>query len=306
MSIKKVLLVILLVIVIGVAIAAIIVDSKFAVLRWSPRVSYQTLVKPETRLQMVVDVPRAEKFIKQQLLKDARVPEWVLKRALPYEAALIITPDNVLGDMNVTLFINDQRLAPIIIEKANQIQLPKPLSEWFTEKMTMKERGMLTRKGAASMDRMLLSKLKTQWKNAAPPAEPLKIAGGHLVEVVLDNRDGGALAIICTMLAAQGLPAADFITEGRMGVVASIASLRIQADIMPDKALKVHLELECGPEVEPSMAAVIAMGLDVGLGQVQPMAKAKGIDVQGKSTVSGKTVKGDYTIPDFEAILASL
>ncbi len=300
--IKKIVLVVVLCLIAAVVVAALVADSKFAVIWGSPRVSHDTLVKPETRALLSVDVPRAKDFLKRQFLKGVNVPDSVIPYALPYEAGLVINPDYILGEMNMTLFVNDRRLGPVILQKANEFKLPSPLDEWFPDKMVAKQRGLLRRDGTAKMDKLFLAKLKTLWNKPAP-TDPLKIEGGHTVELVLDNRDGSLPAMASAVAASKGFDLSSVLTEGRMGVFKEIGSIRLQGDIMADDSLKLLLTIECTPESDEAMTKVLGMGLDMGFNQLQMMAKMQGLAITGKATVEGKKVKGEYSLANITALM---
>lgn len=300
--IKKIILVVVLCLIAAVVVAALVADSKFGVIWGSPRISHDTLVKPETRAVLSLDVPRVKDFIKRQYLKGVNVPDSVIPYALPYEAGLVINPDYILGEMNMTLFVNDRRLAPVILEKANEFKLPSPLDEWFPEKMAAKQRGLLRRDGVAKMDKLFLAKLKTLWNKPAL-TDTLKIEGGHTAELVLDNRDGSLLAMASAAASSKGFDLSSVLTDGRMGVFTNIGSIRLQSDIMPDDSLKLLLTIECTPEADEAMAKVLGMGLEMGFNQLQMMAKMKGLTISGKATIEGKKVKGEYTLANVAALM---
>lgn len=301
MSIKKVLLIVLVILVVAVCVALAVANSKFQAVTASPMVSHTTLVKPETRVQIVADVPKMRDIIAQQFLKDTGIPPWVLPLALPYEAAVLMDADYALGDMNMTLFINDKRLAPVILDKLNQVKLPPPANAWFAEPMKTYGRGKLLREGSARLNPALVAIIK-KYLPDAPVAEPLKVEGGHMIEAVLDNRDGGAMAIIGALAAAQGIDVAGQL-EGNdryEAIPAQIKSLRVQADVTPANALDVHFALDC----QKDMAPIILMAVQVGFPHLQEYADMVGIDVQGGSELKGAVIEGNYTVPDFSKLLA--
>jgi len=300
--IKKIVLIVVLCLIAALVVAALVVDNKFGVIWGSPRVSHDTLVKPETRAVLSLDVPRAKDFIKRQFLKGINVPDSVIPYALPYEAGVIISPDYVLGELKLTLFVNDRRLAPVILEKANGFKLPSPLDQWFPEKMIEKRSGLLERDGEAKMDKLFLAKLRTLWSKPAP-TDTLKIEGGHTAELVLDNRDGSLLAMASAVAASRGFDLSNVLTEGRMGVFTNIGSIRLQGDILPDDSVKILLTIECTPESDEAMAKVLGMGLEMGFNQLQMMAKMKGLSIAGKAIVEGKKVKGEYTLANVMSLI---
>jgi hypothetical protein len=302
---KKIALIVVGGMLVALIVGAVIVDAKTRLLLGSPRVSSEVLVKPETRLQIVANIPLARDVIEKKLLQGVNVPEWIIPLVLPYEAALVVNTDYVLGDMNMTLFVNDRRVAPLILSRLNALRLPKPLDAWFPEKMAAKRRGMLVRQGSAKMDRDLLGRVKAQWKGTVPGA-PCRIEGGHMIEAVLDNRDGAAIAMAGAVATAQGLSIPD-ITDSQLGFASSITSVRVQADIAPDNTLKVHAAVECKPGTEPgSLSLIKVLAFDVFGTNIKGTLAQKGISVSGEAVVDGTTVKGDYTVSNFDAILAML
>lgn len=306
MSKKKIALIVVLVILAVIVIAAIVVNQKFAILFASPRVSYETLVRPETRAEIVLDVPKAQEIIKKKLLAGVSVPDWVLPRVLPYQAALVANMDSDRGEINLTLFINDQRLALVLVDQVNRLRFPAPFDRWFKDKMVWKERGSMLRKGVAPMDPAFLAKLKEILKGKSGAAVPLKIEGGHLFEAVFDNRDGSAMAIIGTLASALGVPVTDYAWEGYVGALTPLDTVRLQADLGNDKALVAHLALECAPDTEPNAAQFLLLGLQMGLPQLQGELSKKGITLKGNATVEKNVIKGDYTIPNFDQVIDKL
>ena len=63
--VKKIVLIVVLCLIAAVVVAALVVDSKFGVIWGSPRIPHATLVKPETRAMLSVDVPRAVALLAQ-------------------------------------------------------------------------------------------------------------------------------------------------------------------------------------------------------------------------------------------------
>ena len=303
---KKIAVAIVLAILIIIIVAAIVADRKFAIIVSSPKVSYESLVRPETRAQIVLDVPKAKEIIKKKLLAGVSVPDWVLPRALPYQAALVANMDFAMSEIDLTLFVNDQRLAPVLVDQINRLRLPAPFDQWFKDKMVWNERGRMLRKGVAPMDPMLLRKLREIFKGKSGAASPLRLEGGHLLEAVLDNRDGSAIAIIWTLAATQGVPVLDRTNESYLGIVVPLDVIRLQADLANDKTLNIHLALECAPDSEPGAIQFLVLGLEMGVPPLQAELSKKGITLTSKTTVENNVVKGDYTVPNFDQAIDKL
>ena len=299
----KVVLGVLVAIVILLAGALVVVDAKFEVVRGSPEIAYETIVNPNTRIQIVAQVPLAKDVIKQRFMKDIPVPDWVIPKALPHRAAVLVVPDNAVGMMDFILLVNDQRLGPIIIDRANQYRLPRPFDSWFQNSaMVRKRRGLLEMKGSGIMDALMISKVRSQW-DTTKTLEPLPVEGGHMVEVVLDNRDGGALTIIASLIGTQGIDVSGMLDEGRLDMLASIASIRIQADLLGEDTLKLRLVIECAPERDPTEAQVLGGIIQMVPGQLRTLLN---IPIEGGSSVRGRKIEANYTIPNITSVAASV
>jgi len=306
--IKKLLVVLLVLLVVAVGVALVVANSKFQAITASPVVSHATLVTPDTRLQIVAKVPMMKDIIEQQFLKDTGVPPQILPLALPYEAAVLVDVDNILDEIKMSLFINDKRLAPIIMQFLNDAQLPPPLNAWFPNPMEARGRGTLVREGTTQPDPAIMDYVKQHWPNASV-VEPLDIEGGHMVEAALDNRDGGLMEIIGTVAAAQGTDVVEQLKalKDQTGfdveaIPATIKFLRVQADVTPDDTLEVHIALDC----EKDMAPIILMGFQMGFPSLRDKAGKAGIDVKGGAALKGTVIEGDYSVPNFSVLLATV
>ena len=304
MSKKLIAFIIFVALLIVLAGAGLVADANYGAVRSSPRISHEAFAKPQTRALVVIDAPKMRDFIKQQFLKDVPVPGWVLLLALPYEAALIVDVDYEMSGMDLTLFVNDKRLGPVIRDKMNGVQLPAPLDQWFTRPVTFEARGKIIRKGSAGLNHMLLARVKDQWAEA-DVSDRLRVQGGHMLEVVLDNRDGAAIAILGSIATAQGL-SLDEMTLGRLGMVRDLASLRLQADLLPNDAAKLHLELACRPGADPMMVQILGSAVEFGYGFAVSQAQLVGVKVSGGSQVKGTVIEGEYTVSNLGPLLAML
>jgi len=293
-------------VVLGVVLAGalLVADANYAAVRTSPRISYETLASPQTRGLAVVDAPRLRDFIERQFLSDVPVPGWVLPLALPHEAALVVDADYAGNSMDLTMFVNDKRLQPVILDQLNGIELPAPLNQWFTRPATAEGRGKIIRKGGTTLNRTVLARVEELW-GGAQVSDSLQAKGGHMLEVVLDNRDGGAVAMLASIAVAQGV-SLDELSTGRLGVIKDVASLRIQADLLPDDTAKLLVEIESVPGADPNGVTALAFFLDMGLGFAQKEAHQLGVKVSGGSQVKGTTIEGDYTISNLGPLLAMI
>ena len=303
MTKKRIILIVLAVLLAGLIGVLLVMDSRFKVLFSSPRVSHETVVSPETtRGVLVIDVPQAKSLIQRKF----NAPGWALPMALPYEAAVVVDVDRFLGDVNIKVFINDKRLAPVIREFAKNLKLPVPFDSWFKEPMRQERRGVLLLEGMTVCGREIRSVIEKQWKDAAIDA-PLQIEGGHLLEGVLDNRDGAALALASVLADVQNINLTEGLDETSLGFLAAISDYRLQADLVSDNELAVRVLIECAPSADPSIVGMLQALIEMGLmsEQVKQNAERLGCSYTGSTSLEGNTVVADYKV-NIERLLARL
>lgn len=308
MSKKKLVLVILGAVVALLIIAALVIDSRLGVLFPAPRAAMDSVVKPRTRVQLVVDPFLAQDFIGKLATKNSQAPPWAIPYVLPYKAALLIAPDPILNKQDLTLMINAQRLGSPICKHINSSPLNPPASQWFSKPMEAKTRGLLVREGEAPLSRDIAVRVKSLWKQT-PDISPMEVSGKHAVELLVDLRDGTALTAIISLLQefpqGQNLdPAAVFSTGG--GMLTSLASVCVQADVDKEGTLVLHLELACTPATDDNMVGVIKMLTEMALGQAKDSFSRFGAELQGKMAADGKTVKGDFKVAKFGDLVQTL
>ena len=289
----------------GMAAAVVVafVSYHYEIMPGAPRVSWATVIKPETRVQIVLNPLLGREVIARVLNKTVGAPPWVARPALPYQVAALGDADFLLGDMKMTLFINEKRLGPVIRDKMNGFALPFPWNQWFIDKMASRGRGALVREGAGPMDSALLRWIASEWKTATP-GDPLRADGNHLIEAVLDNRDGGAAAILGSLAAARGIhvadrPGNDFLKM----LVTGVRTARLQVDLTPDNALTVHLAMECAPPAGQLIAGAIESGY---ADKIRPVMTMVGVPATGKCVSRDNVVEGDYAITDLNRLLVLL
>ena len=306
MTKSRVLLIILVVILLAAVVAAAVIDRKFGAIRTSPQVSHATLVSTGTRALAVIDAPNLKGLIERHFLNDTGVPPWALPFVLPHEAAVVFDANLGTNDLSPTIFINDKRLAPVILKALETYPLPEPLSVWFSgAQMQREERGVLTLKGSAKLEPGLLGQIRALWPNT-DVGEPIQAEGGHLAEVVLDNRDGSAVALVGAVMHAQGQNLGDITSEGILGTVKELAFVRIQADVTDDDTINVRIRLECTPQTEAGMVAMMGFALDYALAQAKSQATPKGVSLEWQSQVEGKAVVYDCAVKNWTPLLAFL
>lgn len=255
---KKIFLFVVVAFLVVVLAAVLVADMKFGALRAAPQISSMSLIKPETRGVILFNPPLAQKLIKQQVLNlNPKIPTWAVDATLPHQAAIIFDVDYAISKLNGTIFINERRLGPVIKDQINNIAIKEPFSKVITEEMKQEKRGMLTRNAVWSLDRDIMSKLRWQWRNIKVDS-PLKPEGNHMLEVVLDNRDGGALVVLATLYPMLfGTSVDSFMTSSAQDIAMAYSAIKLHADLADNNELKVHLAIECSPVADSGVTGFI-------------------------------------------------
>jgi hypothetical protein len=299
------LLVVALLVIAGIA-AFVIADRKFAILK-SPPFSYSPFVTRDTRLQLAMWPERAAETVTAlmeiSLPENRRPSNWFVRRVLPQQTAVLMAPDMSAGIIGVTVFINEQRLGPVIRDNINSanISTSVPAVHWAAEGMVLEKRGVLTLHGETPIDPLTMQLTQETWsKDEVTEALPLE--GSHAAEMVLDNRDGGAFAILSALGLLQG-------DNGKndpaffVGMFANVSSIRIFADFPATHDAEIIIRVECRPEVEEDIPGSLQFFLDMGISQAKKELQAKGVAVTGASRIEGKTIVGEYTISGLDKLV---
>ncbi len=300
-------LAILLLVVVGLVIAAWVVDRRYAALRDAPRISHETIAKPHTVVRIVVDPSRCQELIEKALAGQEGLPGWVVSRAVPYEMALLFDVDLDAGKTGVTVFVNERRFGPVIVDSVNQAgvaRLFRPV-KWTPPGLVRKDRGILLLEGTIPIDAETLDFTWTRWVHSITLA-PLEIEGNHLAEAVFDNRDGKAYAVISALWGPHGAAPSDQETwQNIMKFATKITSVRFHADLVSDDELSVQGLIECNRHAEPGVPDAIKFFIDMAnAANREALAELYGIEFEGSTSVEGMTVKGGYSLRHVDKLLA--
>ena len=305
---KKTPLIVLLVVVIAVLIAAGILQGKYEAIISAPYVSHESVAGAHTSARIVIKPLLAEDYIARRLLVPQGVPSWVADRVLPREAVLLCDTNIETGDTLLTLFLNEQRLGPVIQEKVNETGFQRRIPDitWSPEGLVRNGRGSMTLDGAIRLPPAALDTVHNQW-GIVQPMKPLEIEGEHFVEAVLDNRDGAAFALLCGLyLKGGGVPPNQFniLDPNVVKGVKNIACLRLAVDIKSDTELGVGVRVECGPAASEDAVQSIKFLLDQARAAARTALKQDfGADLSGGFNREALAVVGQFTISPFEPIL---
>ncbi len=248
----------------------------------SERISHERFENENTRVRVVLSPEKLPGEYIPLLVRPAQLPpalaklpldiEDIVPGFLPYEVALLAGSDFRAGQMEVLLFINEQRGGPVFLEAINNSALfsKAPQITWSPAEMVMEGRGILYARGVAAIPEGLEGVLLEFWDHEAPSPPLLVAPGAHFLELSLDNRNGEMLTILGTYLKAAGMD-----WKGVMGVMekqikipftlpellSKLPTLRAHADFEGASTLVVSLRVGAAADVGPIIEFLGNVGL---------------------------------------------
>lgn len=290
-------------------VALAILEFRYGILIPASKIPASTLVKPETRLQLIVNPICLKDFIQKNIVKNASVPPWAVPMVLPYEASFMVNPDPALGNVKMALNLNTQRLAPVINQQLNQVKLGPPFAEWFKEPMQQLSRGALLREGSTPLNREIAGLVKSVWK-PTEVKEPMIPQGQHAIEILADFRDGVGWTALLSLLReypkTKSFDPSGLLAPQKAALLNTIGTIHLQGDLDTSGTLLVHAAIQCTPDTPQEMVNNLGMILEIGMGQLRSMLSRQQMELQGKPTVDKSIIQGDFKITNVEPLLAQL
>lgn len=283
----------------------------------APLVPHESLATSQTRLRVKAEPGLLQEYLKTLLPPDIKVPAWVpfdvreqLGNVLPHELAILAGSDFSAGTMGVTLFVNERRGGPILVELANKegVLANIPFVQWAPEGLTLTQRGTLVANGSIALPQQLEGKILEHWTHDAP-TEPMIIQGGHALEIALDNRNGELLTIIATMMQLYGmdwktaLSTEDF-NKMALPSIVGINSGRIKADLADPDTLKIRAEVSATPDAGVSLQFMFGAFI---LPEMQKYLKSNfNLVLKGepKWDQANEMLAGDFTVTGLREFVA--
>ncbi|MCP4645899.1 MAG: hypothetical protein GY851_35975 [bacterium] len=308
---KRIALGVLAILVLVVLIALIVLDAKFDLVRSAPRVSHETVARPTSSSRIVLDPGKAAGYLARHVVVDPNLSEGTLSFALPHEAALLIDPDLETSRANVTLFVNEKRLGPVIVDQANRAGIASmvPFMRFAKPGMEYKSRGTLTLDAQLPLHTHYVTIVKEEW-GRVDPLTPPTVEGGHLLEAVFDNRDGSFFALFTSLYSRLAPGRLAYDPKALAKNLWIISLVRIQADLVSDDELKLRVVLECGPQAEEGDVAGLAFVLGTLKGTIRDGIRDAIKGSSAEATVdrpnNGPDIVLDLTLTNFTPYVESL
>lgn len=289
-------------------IAAVIVDNKYEAIWSASRISHESVAPPQTALRAVVNPRIAKNYLITDIAQATGMKAAGIARVLPHELAVLVSTDLATRDAGVTLFINEQRLGPVICEeakKASALSQNVPFVQWNPEGLAKQRRGKLVANGFLTLRPDYVDVVNQEWGSVQTPS-PLTINGGHFIEAVIDNRDGGAFALIGTLIAMQAGGNRGFEPAAIGQSLWTVGAIRITADMIPDyltpddpadEQMNVRIVIDCNPLAEQADVDTLAFVLTTLIAQAKGMIQSEtGMILDGAIGREGLQITLDYKL----------
>ncbi len=226
------------------------VEFRLQVLRRSPEVDLSRIAAESS----IVAVVRPELAIDQieSILSERvgfSVPRWIVRRALPFQAAIVTSSDYDDSEVDLTAFLNPRHFGKELQGRLNKrgIQSILPEIQWAEAGIVTETPGVLQAQGAVAMETEAQEAAWYLWKQSFKPA-PLPFKGQHFIEVVMDNRDGGAYLAVASLLHAFGIKLDEDQTDISLSSLKFVTESRMLVDIAPEDILVLRLSIEIRPD----------------------------------------------------------
>lgn len=294
----------------------------------APVVSYATVVTPDTRFHAVLKPDKLNDILLKYLPKDRiKLPSWtpwsvetLIPKLLPREVALVAGSDYKGGKIALILFANERRGGPVVVQQLNQANPFRNLQQvqWDSKLMQLSQRGAITLHGDLAIPDGLEEKILENWSHE-PPSNRISITGDHLLEAVLDNRNGEIMTFAATFMAMGGVEWQEIFAPvqpddatieamaRKMGqeIIKSITVASLNADLASADQATIRLSLSAPPTARGQMELTIC-------GMIVPQAREY-LRKQMNLTLNGtclwndqeSALIGDFTLSGFEPLIAA-
>lgn len=285
----------------------IIVNAKLRVVTPSPQIGYEAVAPHETRAKMVLRPPSGLSYIKTRfftgipILSRLGTPDWLVALVVPREVAVMFEPNLTGGATEVMLFINDQRLGPVITDVVRRMDLPSllPYIEWTSDTLEAHGPGYLSMVGTMPLLPQAQDLVQKRWGKPPLTLPMLDAEGGHFVEAVFDNRDGGSLAVILSLLDANQVPLDRLTQRDVLDVLAAITEARLLGDLTSNDELAAYLEVSFRANTSNTLLQGFANTFDA---LVEELRTKIDDPLPGSGAIEGLEFVAEYTITDPDVV----
>ncbi len=283
-------------------------ELRYGLVRGGQPESHARFVGDTTRARIIIRPLLAQDLFEASFPTDRKPPAWLLARVLPHELAFIFSPKIADRQSEILLYINEQRFGPVVANIMNQsgIMGQYDYLRWDPPGLKMERRGSIVANGTLNIPAPVSETAMRSW-GLVQGLEPLDVDGGHFLEAVFDNRDGGAFALMCALYDYGMLGDPQAPLEDEVETFLSIASIHVSADATVSGDLDLIVRLESAPSARGADIDANAFNLEVAIGEFsRVLRESYGAEVRGRAFTEGATVTGRYTVKGVAGIISTL
>ena len=285
---------------IALVAAAIYVEIRYALIRTSPRVDLAELAD-DPSIIAVINPALALEQIRPLITERAGfpVPDWIVRRVLPYEATVVTISNYDDDEIDLTLFLNLRRFGPAIERQVNAAGLRQIVPEihWNQDGLVEISPGVLSAAGSVPMELEAQEAAWFLWSQKFKPTS-MPFQGTHFIEVVMDNRDGGAYLAVASILQAFDISLDKSQTDISLSSLKFVTKARMYVDITPADLLLCHLAIEVRPDTVNRLGVInLKVGIDELMSQWgETLSKEHGLTLEGKSSWNDNVMLFNYRL----------
>lgn len=302
---KKVVYILAIVFVVLLVLAAagfFIADQKYGLLA-APRISHEEILKGRPTIRIVAKPNYAEALLLKLMPPDTQIQPGSLKYVMIPEIAALFAPDIGSGVMDISIFANELRFGPLITEMVNSSRALSSITyvAWAPPGVKRIRRGELLAEGSIALPEPVITGVINRW-GYVQPLTPPRVEGEHLLEAVMDNRDGGTYAAIMAILAHNGVDIQSSELRQLGDVLALVAMLRLDADLNDDGTFSIHFTIAGKPDAKEGEMNTVAFVLRQPLEQLAELAQEYGLRLEGGIERQALDIVGNYVLYDSNAV----
>ncbi len=276
------------------------IEFRLQILRTSPQVDLSRIAAESSIVAVVrpeLAIDQIESILSERVGFD--VPRWIIRRALPFQAAFVTSSDYDDSEVDLTVFLNPRHFSQELQDRLNErgIQSISPRIQWAEAGIVADTAGVLQAHGAVAMETEAQEAAWYLWKQSFKPA-PLPFRGQHFIEVVMDNRDGGAYLAVASLLHAFDIKLDKDQTDISLSSLKFVTESRMLVDITPEDVLVLRLSIEVRPDAVNRLGVInFKVGITeliVGWGEMLTTEYA--LPFEGESSWDENVMHFDYRV----------
>jgi hypothetical protein len=284
--------------------AILILEWQFSALRTAPRID-RSLYLTDANLVIVVQPEKVPTFIHSlaQEISGKNIPNWALKKVIPYELGMSFTQDETNSQVDINTFISTKRFANAT--KSISLSSIENRITWDSDNLQSPSHGILLANGNIQADEDALEQVLYQWGNSGRRV-PKSISGDHFFELLFDNRAGQAYLSMASMMTAFDFKFSEENMKIMLSSIQFVTILRAYADISEDDTMSIAIDMEIVPTARNRVGVVNLKGaIDEGFAELgKQLNESHGIQIEGSSDWNEMTIEFRYTISNATPFIA--